>query len=278
MLVFGLSACSSINNISTDSANQNTDKEKISSDIEEGKKVEKSEGELDDQEAEKPIDDWQNNIINKPCNSVSEEKKIGYQVWDDCLYKDNKLVFEHNLMYEIAQNGGEEYKNFFYDRKWGEGAGEWARFELNNNLRIFLASAGPCGGCYFTGSYLEINKSNENIQIKFADLPPIDKSIISPNSRYVVYVDVPNYDNGPTEVKLYDFYELKDKGVIYTIPRELTIQRCYDGCYIIEEDRYWLDDNRLALKIMKRQDQDMTDIDKIEYVGDPVIIDIRNFL
>ena len=299
LLIFGFSACSSINNISKDSVNRNEDKEKISlnddqkneveekKDVMEEKKgvVEKDEKaeedrskELDEEEMKKNVAEWQNNITNKPCNPVPEEKKLGYQIWDDCFYKDNKLVFEHNLVYEIVQNGDEEYKNFVETKKWGDGAGEWLRLQVNNNLRIFLASNGGCGGCIYTGVYLDINLSNNKIEMKFADLPYSGNTIFSPDNHYAFYINVSHFYKGTTDIMLYDFSELKNKGVIYTIPENLSIQQCGDGCYMYKEDAFWLDNYRIQLNLLIRGESGVVMPDEIKYVDEPTIIDIQKFL
>ena len=217
--------------------------------------------------------DIQNDIKWQKCEYAPIIDKNDYVIFGNCLYSGGKLVFEKNLILLAIENG-------FYDRMDGKRGGdeitEWFRMESEDNMRLFLRGMGGCGGCIFSGLYLEIDKNVNKVELEFADLPYIGNTINSPDNQRAVYLNVPHFHKGQIELRLYDYSNLKDKGVVYIVSDDESLQTCGDGCYIYKEAVKWLDNENIAVHAMKRGQDDFVYEDKIEFNEDPIVINIES--
>ena len=245
---------------------------------EEKKENQSNENAKEVQQNKTPYEYWQKSILNKKCEISSLNKDTGYAIWNDCLYKDGVLIQDENLNNLVVKKGNEKYKNFLNNHQWGEDVIEWFRFKIGKKIRIFLLSGRGCGGCIYTGPYLEINTLNDEVVIQFADLPYRGNVINSPDNKLGVFLDVEHFHTGPTDIYLYDFLNLQNKGRIYTVLKEHSVQICGDGCYISKDAIKWLDNSRIEIHLMQRNEDGLVYGDNKVFFGEPFVIDSKLIL
>lgn len=165
-------------------------------------------------------------------------------------------------------------------KQWGARTTDWFRFVEGDIIKLFLKGSVEGEGWGASGAYLEINTKSRRIYLKFADLPSTSGNTInSPDNKYAVYLPFMYSYRGITELRLYDYINLKDRGVIYSAPAESTLQICGLGCFIFDKATKWLDNDTLQIHLIKRGKDGLAywDNDKIEFDGELFTIDVSKF-
>ncbi len=197
-----------------------------------------------------------------------------YFVRDNCLYYQGHAVYEKNLYAQIsAGEFGELPESQLRGGAFGQNPiQELFRYEHEGKLRIFLMGSSDCGGCGFSGPYLEIVLSTGEIRRKMADLPYFYNLELSPNKKLAVLVEIkyPERDEAgevaegtmEEEYYLYDLVNFKKGKKLYAPkPGERTLLSCGMGCS--QSGIEWLDNQFIQLTPRK-----LTELD-IPYIGYP---------
>ena len=165
-------------------------------------------------------------------------------------------------------------------RRWSGQTMDWFRLVEGDVIKLFLRGVLNGGGSGANGPYLEINTKSRRIYLKFADLPSTGGNTInSPDNKYAAYLPFMYSYRGITELHLYDYVNLKDKGVVYIAPQESSLQLCGHGCYISDQAVKWLDNDTLQIHLIKRTKDGLAywTEKEIEFDGEPFTIDVSKF-
>ncbi len=221
-----------------------------------------------------------------------ELKKNEYNVVNGCLYKNSEKVFDKNL-YSLIKAGefGERFISNKLGKGIGENANEWFRFEDNGKLYIFIYGTAGCGGCFFSGPYLEIDLASGLIEKASTTAIPVKYNmVISPNKKKAVEVSfVTDYDKEKGEIikdttfYIFDFLTFKRTNFIYKLSADKSIIECGDGCRVAPNSIEWVTNDMIKVQPFKHDNwgnvfipiEDGEQIwDSYMPDGEPIIINI----
>jgi hypothetical protein len=181
-----------------------------------------------------------------------------YNIVNECLYDNGKLLSETPLSHELF-DGGFGPKNID-----GELSGifnmeitfEWHRFIHENKLFILLAGNAGCGGCWASGPYLIIDLASGEIKKEFYDFPYYLNHSLSPEGDKIIFMNTLgkgrlDFDVDNQRLHILDIPTLIVKE-IYTVPNN---QSLIDGeywNYLIKDAVIWDSNDEVRVAQIKK--------------------------